>query len=74
MATVATRLYNYPRLEWWRYNMAVAAPVSKSPADEKHEHHHAAYAAETSGLLIIAFLLLVLSLIRYWPYIPWSAR
>lgn len=63
-----------PGLAQWGYNVAVDAPVSKSPADEKHQHHHAIYAAETSGLLIIAVLLLVLCLIRYWPYIPWSAR
>jgi hypothetical protein len=55
----------------------VAAPVSSKPvADDKHghRHHHSIYAEEASGLLIIAILLLVLCLIRYWQYIPWSAR
>jgi len=62
------------------YNDFMATPApskvgpSKPPADDKHRHHHAAYAAEASGLLVIAILLLILVLIRYWPYIPWSAR
>jgi hypothetical protein len=34
---------------------------------------HAAY-AETSGLLLIAFLLLILTVIRYWHAIHWSLR
>ena len=49
------------------------AEEAKPVSDDKH-HHHTAYAAEASGLIIIALLLLVLVLIRYWPYIPWSAR
>jgi len=43
--------------------------------DDTHKHHrHAAYATETSGLLLIAFLLLALTLIRYWHAIHWSLR
>jgi hypothetical protein len=42
-------------------------PVPKQP-------RHAIYAMETSGLLLIAFLLLALSLIRYWHVIHWSWR
>ena len=43
--------------------------------DSDHKHHrHAIYATETSGLLLIAFLLLVLTLIRYWHAIHWSVR
>jgi len=45
----------------------------RSRTNDKHRHHHAAYAAEASGLLVIAVLLLILVLIRYWPYIRWSA-
>lgn len=29
---------------------------------------------ETTGLLVIAVLLLILTLVRYWRYIAWSAR
>jgi len=43
--------------------------------DSGHKHHrHAIYATETSGLLLIAFLLLALILIRYWHAIHWSMR
>jgi hypothetical protein len=40
-----------------------------------HRHRrHAIYATETSGLLLIALLLLVLTVIRYWHAIHWSMR
>ena len=32
------------------------------------------YASETTGLLLIAAVLLVLTLIRYWHQIHWSLR
>jgi hypothetical protein len=32
------------------------------------------HATETSGLLLLAFLLLVLTVIRYWHVIRWSVR
>jgi hypothetical protein len=32
------------------------------------------YAAEATGLLVMAVLLLVLIVIRYWASIQWSAR
>jgi hypothetical protein len=35
---------------------------------------HAIYATEASGLLLIALLLLVLTVIRYWHVIHWSLR
>jgi hypothetical protein len=41
--------------------------------DDAHKQH-AIYATETSGLLLIAFLLLVLTVIRYWHAIHWSWR
>jgi hypothetical protein len=57
------------------YNSAVNAPVpSKQPSDDKHQHRHSIYAAEAAGLLLIAVLLLILTIIRYWRNIPWSAR
>ena len=44
--------------------------------DQKSDHkrRHASYAAEATGLLLMALLLLALTLIRYWRHIPWSAR
>ena len=50
-------------------------PTPKRQNDSSHKHHrHAVYASETTGLLLIAFLLLVLTLIRYWHDIHWSWR
>ena len=43
--------------------------------DSGHKpHRHAIYATETAGLLLIAFLLLVLTVIRYWHAMHWSVR
>jgi len=53
----------------------VNSPTTPKPAsDNKDQHRHSIYAAEATGLLVIAVLLLVLTIIRYWRYIPWSAR
>jgi hypothetical protein len=46
---------------------------SSNHSTDKHQRH-AAYAAETSGLLLIALLLLALTVIRYWHAIHWSLR
>ncbi|HTT19919.1 MAG TPA: hypothetical protein VMS18_05685 [Candidatus Binatia bacterium] len=49
--------------------------MPKSEQDAAHKHHrHAVYASETTGLLLIAVVLLVLTLIRYWREIHWSLR
>ena len=62
------------------YNSGVNAPVPPKPAadnehhDSRHQHRHSIDAAEATGLLLMAVLLLVLTVIRYWRYIPWSAR
>jgi hypothetical protein len=43
--------------------------------DSAHKHsRHAIYATETSGLLLIALLLLAITLVRYWHAIHWSVR
>jgi hypothetical protein len=58
----------------------VSAPIPPRPvADnehqgDKHQHRHSIYAAEATGLLLMAVMLLVLTILRYWRYIPWSAR
>jgi hypothetical protein len=49
-------------------------PADRQPADNTHQHRHATYAAEATGLLLMAVLLLILTLISYWRYIPWDAR
>jgi len=59
-----------PRRGTTRYNMRVPAPQ-----DSAHKHHrHAVYASETTGLLLIALVLLILTLVRYWHEIHWSLR
>lgn len=61
------------------YNSGVNSPVPPKPAadhqhpDNAHHHRHAAYAAEASGLLIMA-VVFILTVIRYWREIPWGAR
>lgn len=57
----------------WRYNIRVPSPNERNESDHKH-HRHAVYASETTGLLLIASLLLILTLIRYWHQIHWSLR
>jgi len=58
----------------------VNAPVPSNPATDKqhrkNEHHQrqSTYAAEATGLLLMAAILLIFTIIRYWRYIPWSAR
>ncbi|MGA9356123.1 MAG: hypothetical protein WBV46_20725 [Terriglobales bacterium] len=55
--------------------MATPAPTpSKPAAEDKLRHRHAGYAAEASGLLVIALVLLIVTVVRYWQYIRWSAR
>ncbi len=41
--------------------------------NDKHRRH-AVYATETTGLVLIALLLLILTLVRYWHAIHWSLR
>ena len=56
-----------------RYNTSVL--TTKSEQEAAHEHHRqAVYASETTGLLLIAFVLLILTLFRYWHEIHWSLR
>jgi hypothetical protein len=54
------------------YNETVADAQRQN---ESHKHQrHAIYATETCGLLLIAFLLLALTVVRYWHVIHWSVR
>ena len=57
------------------YNTPVATPAPQKPVSgDKHQHRHPIYAAEATGLLVMAVLLLILIVIRYWSNIQWSAR
>jgi hypothetical protein len=55
------------------YNKVVVNAQRQNDSGHKHQWH-AIYASETSGLLLIALLLLALTLIRYWHTIHWSLR
>jgi hypothetical protein len=48
-------------------------PIDRQP-DSHKAHRRAVYASEATGLLLIALLLLVLTLVRYWRVIHWSWR
>jgi hypothetical protein len=49
--------------------------VPSDPRPESRKRHRrAVYASEAMGLLLIALVLLVLTLIRYWRVIHWSWR
>jgi hypothetical protein len=50
------------------YNKVVVPANSDKPRSEPVHRHHV-YAMETTGLLIIAVVLLVLILLRYWSAI-----
>ena len=49
-------------------------PSRESQPESPARHRHAVYASEATGLLLIALLLLVLTLVRYWHDIHWSLR
>jgi hypothetical protein len=66
-----------PSIPWRqreRYNERVPASASDKPRRPDVRHRHHIYATETTGLLIIAVVLLVLILIRYWSAILQSFR
>jgi hypothetical protein len=59
------------------YNRAVPATGAKRQPEPRPAEHHRTpqvYTLEATGLLMIALLVLVLTLARYWHHIPWSAR
>jgi len=53
-----------------------ATQPKRQPSDRAPEPHAklSIHHLEATGILVIAILLLILTLIRYWRYIPWSAR
>jgi len=67
-------MLSIPRREPGSYNERVPASASDKPRRPDVRHRHHIYAMETTGLLIIAVLLLVLILIRYWSAILQSFR
>jgi hypothetical protein len=50
-----------------------AANPQRQPEPPRSRHPRV-YTLETTGLLVIAVLILILTLVRYWHHISWSAR
>jgi hypothetical protein len=69
-----------PTMQTRRYNGDVERRSIEPPEDPgtesraRNESRYRIYRAETVGLLLIAAVLLVITLIRYWHHINWSAR
>jgi hypothetical protein len=65
-----------------RYNVAMPASSPKrqpdpSPLEHPSSEHHRTpqiYTLEATGLLVIAALILILTLVRYWHHIHWGLR
>ena len=59
-----------------RYNGDVVNPklqAQPEPRSAKHPKPHI-YDLEATGLIVIALVILILTLVRYWHNIPWGAR
>ncbi len=56
-----------------RYNIRVPDSPPQHEDDRKPRGREV-YASETIGLVVIALLLVVLTLVRYWHHIHWSLR
>jgi len=52
----------------------VQPPILPKPPADDHQHRHSIYAAEATGLLLMAVVLLVVVVMQHWRYISWSAR
>ena len=55
------------------YNVPMPSPSQDRSSSVRHPRHHV-YALETTGLLIIAAILLTIILVRSWYAIHWSLR
>ncbi len=62
---------------FWDYNVFMSAAAPKRQPGKRPSSRHSAqqvYATETTGLLIIALLILIVTLARYWHFVHWSLR
>ena len=59
-----------------RYNVTVPpTPPKPQPTDPpEHRSMLPIHRLEATGIIVIAILLLILTLIRYWRHIPWGSR
>jgi hypothetical protein len=49
-------------------------PIRRQHDPSRKHQRHPIFATETFGLLLIAFLILVVIVVRYWHVIHWSQR
>jgi hypothetical protein len=54
--------------------MLVPAASPQRQPEKPPAHPPRVYTLEATGLIIIAVLVLILTVIRYWRHIPWGAR
>ncbi|HEY1656884.1 MAG TPA: hypothetical protein VGG14_00945 [Candidatus Sulfotelmatobacter sp.] len=74
-AGVCYRLKAGRRAKHERLTAAYNVRVKTRPAESvPKQRHHPIYATEVSGLLVIALLILVFLIVRYWHAIHWSLR
>jgi hypothetical protein len=52
----------------------IRVPTAEQKAADLRQRRHTVYASESTGLLLIALVLLILTLVRYWHDIHWSLR
>jgi hypothetical protein len=70
------------RLAFQRYNSVMPASAPKRQPDTHLPQHPSAghhrtpqiYTLEATGLLLIATLILILTLVRYWHHFAWGVR
>jgi hypothetical protein len=55
-------------------DMPGAQPKRQPVLAPEHAPKPHIYSLEATGLLVIALLILILTLARYWYHIPWNAR
>jgi len=53
---------------------ASGAKRQLDPHPPEHRRTPHIYTLEATGLLVVAALILILTVVRYWHHIPWSAR
>jgi hypothetical protein len=49
-------------------------PLKPQNGSQQRPKRHAVFASETMGLLLIALIVLIVTLLRYWQNIHWSWR
>jgi hypothetical protein len=54
--------------------MPAAGPRRQNQKPPSDRHSSEIYTAETTGLIVIALIILILTLVRYWRFMNWGWR